>query len=94
MSLSADVKISDLVGTLADPIGYLTGILANFVSHGHDPETSSIRIGRLGFGTAPNYKIERPSITHKLEVMNTTLEMIATPSDIFCGRNQRQMVEL
>jgi hypothetical protein len=94
--LSQASRISDLIGRLVDPVGYITGVAANFVSCGYDPETSGIRIGTKGVGVAPNYKIEKPSYLHTLKIRRLSLEttVTVTPSQTFNGRNHREMVEL
>ncbi|MCA1379432.1 hypothetical protein I6F34_01180 [Bradyrhizobium sp. BRP05] len=79
---------------LDDPVGYVTGIIENFVDYRYDPESSKVRLGRTGTGKAPNYKIEKPSYRHALTVGDLTFEMTATPANTFSGRTHREMVEL
>ena len=86
----------DLIHVLADPEGWLTGILSNFVSHGYDTETSAIRIGVKGHGIAPNYKIEEPSkpFAFTLQIGAQKFELMVTPARTFNGRNHKEMTEL
>ena len=84
--IASDSRVNDLVGTLADPIEYVRGIIGNFVGHQCDRETDVVRIGVAGIGFAPHYKIEHP----------TTIDIFGTPrviwaARIFHGRNHREM---
>ena len=91
-------RIINIAHLLPDPIGYLTGVVGNFVSSGCDPDTSVIRWGIMGTGKAPNYKIEEPSYLRPLTIPSpqgeTTFEMTVIPNRTFCGRNHREMFEL
>jgi len=82
------------VHLLDDPVGYLAGIVENFIFYRHDPESGRVRLGHTGTGKAPNYKIEKPSYRHALPVSNLTFEMTVTPANTFNGRTHREMVEL
>jgi hypothetical protein len=92
--LPATTRISDLIHALTDPVEYINGVAANFVSYGYDPETCVIRHGIKGAGIAPNYRIEEPSVPITINVCGTTITMTATPAHTFNGRNHREMVEL
>jgi hypothetical protein len=91
-------RIIDIAHLLPDPIGYVTGVVSNFVSSGYDPNTSVIRLGITGRGKAPNYKIEEPSFLWPLPVPSpqgeTTFQMTVTPNRTFSGPNHREMFEL
>jgi hypothetical protein len=82
------------IDLLEDPVGYLAGMVGNFVSYRYDPGTSKVRFGTTGTGKAPNYKIESPSFLHPLNVRDRTFEMTVTPAHTFHGRSHREMVEL
>jgi hypothetical protein len=84
----------DLIHELADPTGWLMGVLTNFVSHHYDAETSVIRIGITGDGTAPNYLIQEPSQRRTLQIGSFQAEYTVCPHRTFSGRNGREMTEL
>ncbi len=81
---------ADFVLSLADPVGWLDGVLGNFVAHGFDPETCTIRRGKRGTGRAPNYKIEEPSRLTEFPFGYLT----ETPGRTFNGRHHREMTWL
>ncbi len=92
-------RIGDVAHRLSDPIDYVRGIIGNFVSYEYDPETSAIRIGISGDGKVPNYKIEKPCGSAKLNMQLPngrvlSFEFHPTPAHTFCGRNHREMSEL
>jgi hypothetical protein len=93
-SIASNARINDLLHVLSDPVEYLTGVAENFVRHGYDPETSAIRIGTMGEGPHPNYKIEKPSAPVTFNVKGRPFTVTATPSHTFNGRNHREMREL
>ena len=82
----------DFVDSLSDPAGWLTGLISNFVVHGFDPETCTIRYGTTGTGAFPNYKIEEPEV--RIEVDGLTSQFPVTPGLTFSGRHHREMTEL
>jgi len=92
--IGSDSRISDLVDVLSDPVEYVSGIVSNFVSHGHDREASAIRIGVTGRGIFPNYKIEEPGVPMTITVRSCRFDMTMTPARTFNGRNHREMMEL
>ncbi len=86
--------LAEFVLVLADPVGYVTGMLSNFVTYGYDEGNSTIWIGVTGSGIAPNYKIEEPSRPVVINVRGNEMTMTATPGRTFSGRNHREMTEL
>jgi hypothetical protein len=48
----------DFIPVLADPIGYVTGMLSNFVAYGYDEETSTIRVGVTAQGSFRTTKLK------------------------------------
>jgi hypothetical protein len=94
MSIAPDVRVSDLVHVLSDPVAYIRGILRNFDQSQHDPADSVIRVGTTGAGFQPNYKIERPSAPATFNVGHRQFTMTVTPADTFSGRDHREMMEL
>jgi hypothetical protein len=75
-------------------VDWLKGILGNFVFHGFDSETSSIRIGITGSGIAPNYKIEHPSRPFVFQIGTQKFKLTGTPARTFNGRSHEEMTEL
>ncbi|MGQ0444279.1 MAG: hypothetical protein ACT4O2_03895 [Beijerinckiaceae bacterium] len=89
----------DFFHNLANPVGWLTGVISNFVAHGFDPETCTIRRGITGKGVFPNYKIEQPSHQFTPCIPLSTggslvRELTCTPGRTFNGRHHGEMTEL
>ena len=84
----------NFVDSLSDPAGWLTGLISNFVVHGFDPQTCTIRHGTTGTGAFPNYKIEAPSYKVTIEADSLPLQFDVTPGLTFNGRHHGEMTEL
>jgi hypothetical protein len=92
--IARNSKMIDIVHILPYPIEYVRDVVGNFVSHGYEPETSTIRIGVKGAGIAPNYRIEEPPVRFVLTRCSHRFEMTQTPARTFNGLNHREMREL
>jgi hypothetical protein len=92
--LDQSSTVIDLLPRLADPPGWLSGLISNFVSYGYDPATCIIRFGLTGAGIAPNYIIQEPSEPCILQIKSVRIQLTACPHRAFSGRTYREMVEL
>ena len=84
----------DFIRSLADPLGWLTGVINNFIVHGFDQETCTIRRGITGTGIAPNYKIEEPSRLVTIYVGTVAWHDTAILGITFNGRHHWEMTWL
>jgi hypothetical protein len=87
-------SVTEIICNSEHPVTYVTGILDNFVAHGHDRATDVVRVGVTGTGVYPNYRIEKPSYPTVITVSNLSKMMTCTPAEIFNGRNHREMSKL
>jgi len=80
--MKPDARITDIVGTLADPVEYVRRVLGSFIEHSFDKQRSSMTIGISGTGLYPNYFIQEPSETAS-----------ARRRTVFNGQSHREILD-
>jgi hypothetical protein len=86
--MGPNARIEDVLDTLAEPVGYLRGIIGSFVEFSFDKAVSVVRIGTSGRGIFSNYVIETPCQPDPNR-MNSTV----TKRHVFNGRSHREMLD-
>ena len=87
--METNVRISDVIHTLADPIEYVRGVVGSLVEYQFDKATSVVRIGTSGQGIVPNYSIERPGERDP----NARIKTSVSRRHVFNGRSHKEILE-
>jgi len=95
--MKPDARITDIIGTLADPEEYVRGIVGSFIVHSFDKQRSEIRIGVSGRGIFPNYSIVEPCEPEELNIEGQGVSLKITSSVgkrmVFHGQSHREILE-
>ena len=87
--METNVRISDVIHTLADPVEYVRGVVGSFVEYQFDKATSVVRIGTSGQGIVPNYSIETPREPDPNALVKTSVSR----RHVFNGRSHKEILE-
>lgn len=86
-------RVADIVGSLRKPVEYVRNVLDHMHNCGLDRETVRVRIGTMGAGKMPYYKLEEPKTISGKDIH--TGEAVSTDyldtDKIYRGSNHKEV---
>jgi hypothetical protein len=92
MTLAADVTLADVVAanTLGSPLEYVRGVLDNLHVATRKHGAVFVRLGRMGTGQYPHYRID--SLEHRPRLFTEGVDEIFMALEAYNGRNHKPLV--